>query len=196
MPFAFPVVTSSSHNYHGKSKMSNLPPHTYHRRGGLFDAQSRWGMKGIFAQRLLEAMDAKGIKRKELAHLLWDKPGAVDDDTIGRYLRGETKNPPAKTLILLAEVLQRSTDWLLGKDESPTHSGVRVRGDKVFAGFLDFRDHSPLFKDISEDEIRALLSIDWPPHKEPTRQLYEKVLIDMRAELRDEKPRQSKRGKR
>lgn len=64
--------------------------------------------KNIFAQRLKQARQAKGLTQKELATAV--------DMTQGGYVSYEIarREPPLTTLIRLSKTLEKTTDWLLG----------------------------------------------------------------------------------
>ena len=66
----------------------------------------------MFGERLREARTAKGLTQSELGRLV----GGVGKTTISQYENGIRK-PDIETLERLADVLNRSVDWLLGRTD-------------------------------------------------------------------------------
>ncbi len=66
----------------------------------------------IFSQRLKEARNNKNMTQRQLA----DKIG-VSATTLTNYETNKSKVPGADTLVLLAEALDVSIDWLLGNEK-------------------------------------------------------------------------------
>lgn len=71
----------------------------------------------IFSRRLKEARNNKNMTQRQLA----DKIG-VSATTLTNYETNKSKVPGADTLVLLAEALDVSIDWLLGNDKSNIES--------------------------------------------------------------------------
>lgn len=73
-----------------------------------------------FGERLKQARDRRGLSQLELA-----VAAGCDPSLISCYEKGH-KGPSVKTLVLLADVLEFDTDFLLGRTVSPQHR----EGDK------------------------------------------------------------------
>ena len=67
----------------------------------------------VFAKRLKEMRESKGLTRKELG-----KASGVDPSLISRYESGE-RAPTADNLLKIAKTLECSTDYLLGLTDNP-----------------------------------------------------------------------------
>ena len=67
----------------------------------------------VFAKRLKEMRESKGLTRKELG-----KASGVDPSLISRYESGE-RSPTADNLLKIAKTLECSTDYLLGLTDNP-----------------------------------------------------------------------------
>ena len=130
-------------------------------------------------RRIADARMQKQWSQKDLANAVGTWPG-----TINRIEHAVYKGANMQLLESIANALDRPLHWILYGDE-PTSSRVRTKFDSSYRGYAEFIEHSPLAPSATDDELRALLSIEWPPNREPTRALYEKLLIDMRSELRE-----------
>lgn len=67
----------------------------------------------IFIKRLQKVLEEKNITQREFARLV-----GVTEVTISRYLNGERK-PRIEIIDRMAEVLNVSTDYLLGREAKP-----------------------------------------------------------------------------
>jgi transcriptional regulator with XRE-family HTH domain len=63
-----------------------------------------------FADRLRGVMEEKGMNAYKLAKFL-----GIPQQTVHRYLK-ENRIPNGETLLLISEKLEKSCDWLMGKD--------------------------------------------------------------------------------
>lgn len=79
------------------------------------------GNPTIFAKRLKEAREAKGIKQRDLAERI-----GVSYQTISAYEKSDTagkvKNPTLENAVSIAKELGVSLDWLYGLDEQKSLS--------------------------------------------------------------------------
>lgn len=66
-------------------------------------------MSNIIGERITELLEKKGMKQKELAERV-----GVTEVTISRYVTGE-RIPHPDIIIKMAEVLESTTDYLLGR---------------------------------------------------------------------------------
>ena len=66
-----------------------------------------------FAGRLQQARNRKGLKQKEVAEHLDMTPRAY------QYYEGGRRRPDFETLVALADLLEVSTDYLLGRVDAP-----------------------------------------------------------------------------
>ncbi|NLW46813.1 MAG: helix-turn-helix domain-containing protein [Firmicutes bacterium] len=66
----------------------------------------------VFTLRLIELLESNNLTQRELA-----KRAEVEEATISRYIN-EHRQPRADVLIKIAEVLNTTTDYLVGKDPS------------------------------------------------------------------------------
>lgn len=85
----------------------------------------------IFAKRLKEAREAKGIKQKDLAERI-----GVSYQTISAYEKsdaaGKVKNPTLENAVSIAKELGVSLDWLYGLEEQKSPSEkYKTLGDIV-----------------------------------------------------------------
>lgn len=66
-----------------------------------------------FAERLREARSKKGLMQKRVAEYLEMTPRAY------QYYEGGRRRPDFETLVALADYLDVTTDYLLGRTEEP-----------------------------------------------------------------------------
>ena len=66
-----------------------------------------------FAERLRQARNQKGLMQKEVAGQLGMTPRAY------QYYEGGRRRPDFETLVALADLLGVSTDYLLGRVDTP-----------------------------------------------------------------------------
>ena len=66
-----------------------------------------------FADRLREARSKKGLMQKEVAEYLEMTPRAY------QYYEGGRRRPDYETLVAIADYLEVTTDYLLGRTEEP-----------------------------------------------------------------------------
>lgn len=90
--------------------------------------------KTLFSFRLGQAIVAKGLKQKSLAEYV-----GVTEITLSRYKKG-TQVPNEATLLLLADALGVSVEWLRGEEEERTSVGLA---------------EAATLKEISQEEARA-----------------------------------------
>lgn len=69
-----------------------------------------------FAERLISAMDQRGMKAQELS-----RTTGIDKASISSYRNGKYK-ASSKNLYLIADALQVNPAWLMGSDEVPMDS--------------------------------------------------------------------------
>ena len=65
----------------------------------------------LFGTRLLDAMHMKGVSAAELS-----RKSGISESNISRYLSGVSL-PSLSSLLMLAKVLDVSSDWLSGREE-------------------------------------------------------------------------------
>ncbi|MBD5119009.1 MAG: helix-turn-helix transcriptional regulator [Clostridiales bacterium] len=66
-----------------------------------------------FANRLREARSKKGLMQKEVAEYLKMTPRAY------QYYEGGRRRPDYETLVAIADYLEVTTDYLLGRTDEP-----------------------------------------------------------------------------
>lgn len=70
-------------------------------------------MENIYSQRLIALLEEKNLTQRELALKV-----GVQEATISRYING-SRNPHSVIVAKIAEVLETTTDYLLGRDLPP-----------------------------------------------------------------------------
>lgn len=73
----------------------------------------------MFSERLRESRQAKGLTQQKMADLL-----GVSMRTYQRYEKSGDTEPPLLNLLKLADILDVSIDYLLGRDEWLKSHGV------------------------------------------------------------------------
>lgn len=66
-----------------------------------------------FAERLREARDRKGVKQREVAEQIGITERAY------QYYEGNRRRPDYEMLVALADYLEVTTDYLLGRTDTP-----------------------------------------------------------------------------
>lgn len=104
--------------------------------------------KRPFASRLSAVMDERGITQKQLAEVIGKKP-----QTVSLYKLGQSE-PDASTILIIADYLNVTVDWLIGRDNAPMVYGSNVSAAAAVLG-LD---------DKSAESLLALKRriYDWP----------------------------------
>lgn len=104
--------------------------------------------KRPFASRLSAVMDERGITQKQLAEVIGKKP-----QTVSLYKLGQSE-PDASTILIIADYLNVTVDWLIGRDNAPMVYGSTVSEAAAALG-LD---------DKSAESLLALKRriYDWP----------------------------------
>ena len=95
----------------------------------------------LFGTRLLDAMHMRDVTAAELA-----RKTTISESNISRYLSG-TSMPSMRNLLLLADALGISSDWLAGRDEEDGEYHI-VYGDKEIVR---------IFKSLSTDSQEKVL---------------------------------------
>jgi transcriptional regulator with XRE-family HTH domain len=96
--------------------------------------------------RLTKLRKAKKLTQEELA-----KRVNTTKSTISNYENGHS-TPPHDTLVLLADVLGESTDFLLGRNETPSEA-VDIDDPNLSIMFRDLKNASP---EVREETRRFL----------------------------------------
>ena len=73
----------------------------------------------IFGVRLQDTMDKRGVSAAQLS-----RKTNIHESNLSRYLAG-TSEPSLKNLLLLAQALDVSADWLSGKEEMETQYEIQ-----------------------------------------------------------------------
>lgn len=107
------VWKKSSANMPFWRKGALMCPKRYNTRGGVRVEQERKKLARVFASRLAELMEQRGIKAIDLAARL-----KVHQSRVSRWLSGE-QFPKIETLPSLAEILGVTVDYLLGASDHP-----------------------------------------------------------------------------
>lgn len=87
--------------------------------------------KKPFASRLAAVMDERGITQKQLAAVIGKKP-----QTVSLYRLGQSE-PDASTILVIAEYLNVTVDWLIGRDNAPMIYGSTVSEAAATLGLTD-----------------------------------------------------------
>lgn len=129
----------------------------------------------LFPERLLVALHRRGMKQRDLA----DKIG-VHQKVISKYVNSKT-TPPSDTLQKIADALDVSVDWLLGRVDNTTefHAEGVEQEYKPFIKIL-YR----ALKDGSEPSKRALMMLAESIVKEHEEE--EKKLFGQRQKEKEE----------
>ena len=92
------------------------------------------GFRKVFASRLREARTRRGLDQSELAKRLGLKPSAICHFEAGRRV------PAVETLLHLADELNTSVGFLVGRDAGPGVAGPDIERLLDIAGGLAERD--------------------------------------------------------
>ena len=120
-------------------------------------------------QRIREARLKAELTQDDLARAV-----GIRMQSVYRYEK-EGMDLRSTVAVRLAAALHVSVSWLL------TGSSAAVPPPPEYVAFLDA---SPLGQSANAKEKWALQSIRFPPGMEPTKALYEKLLIDLRSEAK------------
>ena len=95
----------------------------------------------LFATRLQEAMDSKGLKRADLLNLASAQGTKLGKSQLSQYLSGKTI-PRSGMIAFLAQALEVADDWLAGTDEpalasDATDKDSKHRTDQVIGTTLE-----------------------------------------------------------
>jgi transcriptional regulator with XRE-family HTH domain len=113
------------------------------------------------SERLVQLRKQRGFTQEELGIKVNSTKG-----TISNYENGHS-TPPGETLVLLANVLNTTTDYLLGRTNEPHHSSPDLGSDEQtkFEEFISNPEHGIFFKDYlnapeeRREEMRQIFKI-------------------------------------
>lgn len=100
-----------------------------------------------FPQRLKEARDLRGLSQAELAQRSGLQPSAVSHFETG------SRKPSFDNLLLLADVLEVTTDFLLGRSE-----GHRPAEPINHPFWADYAKLSSVNQEVAKNVVRTLVS--------------------------------------
>lgn len=109
-------------------------------------------------QRLQEAMDAKGWKKKELS-----KRSGIPYDSVNKYLRGDISQPRGNTLEILATTLGVSHLWLRDGIEVAGHQNVKPVTGQLVAAAVIGRVEAGTFREVDAFDQRERELVTVPP---------------------------------
>ncbi len=106
--------------------------------------------KDMFASRLREIMEERGINQSQLEKLIKDSGDTLQRQTISLYMNGQSK-PDTGRLTVLCRILNISSDWLLGLTDTRSPS-MEIRGMCEHTGLdasaINTLHHIPLIADM------------------------------------------------
>ena len=108
-----------------------------------------------FAERLQQALQAKGMSAAQLSREL-----NIDEGTISNYKKGKYE-PKQRRTQAIANVLNVSVDWLMGYDVESTHYSDKTENSKE-ACKDDFSNNLNMlrkYKNLSQDKLAEELNL-------------------------------------
>ncbi len=102
------------------------------------------GSQNIFPKRLLEARNSRDLSQDELAKRATLQPSAVSHFETG------TRKPSFDNLKRLADALEVTADYLLGRTDDP---GAIIKGDTLYR---DYKNLTADERDIARDFMATL----------------------------------------
>ncbi|MHA2856879.1 helix-turn-helix domain-containing protein [Paenibacillus lautus] len=93
-------------------------------------------------ERLVKLRKSKGLTQEQLGEKLKSTKG-----TISNYENGHSA-PPGEALVLIADALNTTTDYLLGRTDEPhSHLDQNEKEQAEFEAFINNPEHGIFFKD-------------------------------------------------
>ena len=109
-------------------------------------------------QRLQEATDAKGWKKKELS-----KRSGIPYDSVNKYLRGDISQPRGDTLKILANTLGVSHIWLRDGVELADQQNVKPIQSQLVAAAVIGKVEAGTFREVDAFDQRERELVSVPP---------------------------------
>jgi transcriptional regulator with XRE-family HTH domain len=109
-------------------------------------------------ERLVQLRKSKGLTQEELGLKVNSTKG-----TISNYENGHS-SPPGEALVLIANILNTTTDYLLGRTNNP-HSDIKLEEQAEFEAFINNPEYGIFFKDYlnapeeRREEMRKIWTI-------------------------------------
>ncbi|MBQ3106078.1 MAG: aminotransferase class I/II-fold pyridoxal phosphate-dependent enzyme [Eggerthellaceae bacterium] len=153
-----------------------------------------------FAQRLREAMDAKGFKQVDILNEAMQKGQKLGKSQLSQYISGKTSPRPA-ALALLADILHVEEEWLAGESScstTPDAGGACVAAEIELPcqkmGSVSDGASAPRPREAAAPAVLSSVSKGFPMRQFSKSSKLDNVLYDVRGPVVDEAARMEAAG--